>query len=601
MIVTDAEHKICKSIHHFILFELTEKIDENAFAQNSMTKFGHYLFGVILQNVPGSTNDFIKTVVKAISHKDAEQQDEYIRLCCSVLRFVEVPRRVYIQFLRQFVAVFMREYRRVIADIKSQIDALNVAMDSIPDNMDSIILASNNNTRITKDIRESEKRLSSLNQQCNELRTKKEMLQYSLEYLDECMSEFCSIGDKESALMALRKKAIDTARDDHFAVDDEFKYYREILSTTETNANDILRVFYIVKLHQFHDDIFRRAYDTEYFPDAQKEKILKDLKEEVDSLPGVAVLREAKSTDIHKYRRLLDELICKYDVASQLKEKIKNCVSIGGRKVILLKAIASFESGDFDLFNNIIPLQLEGLFGDYLKDGFIFYRFTNLNIYPKAVLREKITYIKNLGLDVFPEAVLYFNFYFNNLIRNKIAHGNYKYDSDDSAAAFAMEMLLDLNYLIHMLSRKSETEKMYRLIDRYKAYMSSYFNRPNHHFEFLFNDLIKTRTHFEHDSVEKIRPIQFAYWLVNPYYEEVFARVGDVAKLRELRSDFLSNDFWLFVLDKLDEIIKTGYDFMHIDREFYSVVKALFACDLTDETKKTLAKVNAALSQIKKI
>lgn len=294
-------------------------------------------------------------------------------------------------------------------------------------------------------------------------------------------------------------------------------------------------------------------------------------------------------------------MINKYGVASVLKEKIKNCVSIGGRKAILLKAIALFESGDFDIFNNIIPIQLEGLFSDYLKDGSVFYRFTNLNIYPQAVLREKITYIKNLGLDIFPEAVMYFNFYFNNLVRNKIAHGNYTYDTDDSATAFAIEMILDLNYLIHMLSRKSETEKMYRIIDRYKAYMSSYFNKPNHHFEFLFNDLIKTRTHFEHGSVERFRPMQFAYWLVNPYYEEIFARVGDAAKLRELRSDFLSNDFWLFVFGKLDEIIKTGYDFKHIDREFYSIVKALFACDLTDETKKTLAKVNAVLSQIEKM
>jgi len=275
--------------HHFILFELTEKIDEKAFAQNSMTEFGRFLFDIILQNVPGSTDELVKTVIKAISRKDTEYADEYTQLCCSVLWFVEVPRKVYIEFLRQFAVVFKRDYRRVVAVIKSQIDALNVAMDSIPGNMATIILVSNNNTRITKDIRESENRLSLLNQQCNELRTKKEMLQYSLEYLDECMSKFCNFEDKESTLMALRKKAINTARDDHFTIDDEFKYYREILSITETNANDILRIFYIVKLQQFHDDIFRRAYDTKYLPDAQEENLLKGLKDEVvcpESLPS---------------------------------------------------------------------------------------------------------------------------------------------------------------------------------------------------------------------------------------------------------------------------------------------------------------------------
>jgi hypothetical protein len=41
-----------------------------------------------------------------------------------------------------------------------------------------------------------------------------------------------------------------------------------------------------------------------------------------------------------------------------------------------------------------------------------------------------------------------------------------------------MEMLLDLNALMHMILRKSETEKMYRLIRRYKDYIAAYFNNP---------------------------------------------------------------------------------------------------------------------------
>ena len=217
------------------------------------------------------------------------------------------------------------------------------------------------------------------------------------------------------------------------------------------------------------------------------------------------------------------------------------------------------------------------------------------------MLREKISYIKNLGVDVYPEAVMYFGYYFNNLVRNKVAHGIYIYGNDDHAAVFAMEMLLDLNALMHMLLRKSEAEKMYRLIRKYKDYMSTYFKEPNHHFKFIFNDLTRNRTHLDYDSVERLSPIQFAYWLVNTYYEEIYARVGNVAELIELRADFISNDFWLFVLDKLDDVIKTGYDYLGIDREFFAVVKGLFRCDLPGDTKATLAKVNAALSQIGKL
>ena len=93
--------------------------------------------------------------------------------------------------------------------------------------------------------------------------------------------------------------------------------------------------------------------------------------------------------------------------------------------------------------------------------------------------------------------------------------------------------------------------------------------------------------------------MQFAYWLINPYYEEIYGRVGNVSTLNDLRADFLSNDFWLYVLDKLYDVINTGWDYLFIDQEFFSVVRGLFSCDLPTNTKPTLAKVNAALSQIK--
>lgn len=109
----------------------------------------------------------------------------------------------------------------------------------------------------------------------------------------------------------------------------------------------------------------------------------------------------------------------------------------------------------------------KGLFSDFLKDGTVFYRFTNMQLLNKAVLRGKIQYIKNLGLDVYHEAMMYFRIYFNNLIRNKIAHGTYTYENSDDAEIFAIELFLDLEYLIFMISRKSETEKMYRILHNY--------------------------------------------------------------------------------------------------------------------------------------
>lgn len=599
--MTDAEQDICKDIRHFILFELTDKLDETAFTQTTMTNFGSYLFDVIKRNVPNSTDDFIKVVIRAIDHKGTEHVDYYLRLCYSVLRFNEIPRKVYIEYLRRYAIVFVNKYRKISTDTHSQIAALNAVLVANADSIKSIISVSNSALHITKDIRNSEKNLSELYKQCNDLRTQKEMLQYILEYLNECLSKFCNLEDKTIVLDTLRKKALQTAKDDHLSIDDEFKYYEEILEIVKANIDDIFRIIHTVKLQPFYDDIYKRGYETGHLDNAVKEKILQSLKDEYDALPRIAVLEKTKSTDVPGYRALLDGVIRKYDVPGKVVNKINSSVSIGGRRSILLKAVNLFNIGEYDVFNNIVPIQLEGLFADFLKDGTVFHRFSNLNIYPQALLREKIVYIKNLGVDIYPEAVMYFGFYFNNLVRNKIAHGNYTYDNNDHASIFAMEMLLDLNYLLHMLSRKSETERMYRLIHRYKDYMATYFKTPNYHFEFLFNDLTRNRIHMDYDNIERISPMQFTYWLINPYYEEIYSRVGDVAILKELRTDFVSNDFWLFVLAKLNDIIKAGYDYINIDKEFFSVVKGLFSCNIPADTKSTLAKVNAALSQIEKM
>ena len=116
-----------------------------------------------------------------------------------------------------------------------------------------------------------------------------------------------------------------------------------------------------------------------------------------------------------------------------MRELLNSCVSIGNRKVFILRLLDLFDQGEFDLFNNTVPIQIEGLFSDFLKDGTVFYRFTNMQLLNKAVLRGKIQYIKNLGLDVYHEAMMYFRIYFNNLIRNKIAHGTYTYENSDDA------------------------------------------------------------------------------------------------------------------------------------------------------------------------
>ena len=114
----------------------------------------------------------------------------------------------------------------------------------------------------------------------------------------------------------------------------------------------------------------------------------------------------------------------------------------------------------------------------------------------------------------------------------------------------------------------------------------------------LFNDIIGNKIISEYDGIRRYRPIQVAYWLVNPYYEKIYGQVEDKADLLSLRGEFLSKEFWEYVYERLSEVKRTGYDYLNINKEFSSVIKALFRCNISNETKQVLGKVNALTNTI---
>ena len=283
--------------------------------------------------------------------------------------------------------------------------------------------------------------------------------------------------------------------------------------------------------------------------------------------------------------------------------KLESSVCLRERKNVLLKAVELYKQGEYEIFNNILPVQIEGMFADYLYDTTTFLRFTKMDIYSNAVLKDKIRYLQEIKSDIYPEAVGYFMYYFNNMIRNKIAHGRYKGNLEEQIQdeIFSKELILDMGMLVHMLSRKSETEKMYRFVHGYKKYYERVIHSTEEHqcFGALFNDMIGKKIITDYDTMERYRPIQVAYWLVNPYYEKIYGQVDDKKDLLELRNEFLSKEFWEYVLGRLNNVIDQGYDYLRINMEFLSVVKGLFKCNITSDVKQVLGKVNAALLKIK--
>lgn len=599
--MNETKQPVCDAIYRFILWELPHKINETVFTKSSEEEVGQYLFGIISQNVDGASEELIKLVIKASGLKGAvytSLNDYYKQLCCYHMHFKFLPKRIYYEVIKEYVKIFRKEYPKLVSEIKATITSIEIEKDNTTNQIDITTHSSNINLKITKNIKDTERILSELNQKQDKLTVQKEMLEFSLGYLDECMSKFCNLENKEEVLKKLRKISLNVASTISPSIENEFQYYREMVSITKKQTQNIFHIFYIVKLLKINEDARKKARAITFQHDELPQNVVDELKQEFDRIPKIADLVSAKGTDKQTYKEYLLRIVELNGATQGLRELINSCVSIGVRKTFILKLLDLFEHGEFDLFNNTVPIQIEGLFSDFLKDGTVFYRFTNMKLLSKAVLREKIRYIKCLGLDVYPEAMMYFGIYFNNLIRNKIAHGTYTYENNNDAEIFAIELFLDLEYLIYMISRKSETEKMYRILHDYKSYMAELFNQPNHHFEFLYNDLTGKRIHATYDALDTIRPIQFAYWLLNPYYEELFGRIGDIKDLQVLRKDILCNEFWEFVLNKLNELGTLGFGKNSISGEFRSVVRCIFGCDISEPTKRTLGKVNAKLSEL---
>ena len=71
LIMHNAEKLTCDAIYRFILFELSDKINEAIFAKSSIEEVGHYLFDIIVQSVDGASEELIRLVIERTGAHDA--------------------------------------------------------------------------------------------------------------------------------------------------------------------------------------------------------------------------------------------------------------------------------------------------------------------------------------------------------------------------------------------------------------------------------------------------------------------------------------------------------------------------------------------------
>lgn len=600
--LTKEKQRICDAIFHYITKELDVWIDSQIFTKTAFSKLGELYYIHILNNVENADMTLLNAVIRRIKPRDIEcntQEDYYVALC-KILHFNTLPYIELVDVEREYNEIFVQKFDIVMRKYQAEINRIDAELTQTKQSIDTIKRAKPSYS-FMRDISTEEQNLYELSLKCNSLRTRKEMLIFVKDYISSKLSEFCNLQDVQCVENAKKKEALKLSKQDSYGADISFSSYRDYVDIAEDDIDRPYALFYKVKMYVILENA-RKKYQYSCYTKSDDEA-LEDYKDYVQQIPKIDDLHSYKNTNPASYNAALEKLILDYKLLDDLKDKLVSSVCLRERKSVLLKAVELYEQGEYETFNNILPIQIEGMFADYLQDTTIFLRFSKMELYLNAVLKEKIQHLQEVKSDIYPEAVEYFMYYFNNMIRNKIAHGRYKGNQNEQIQdeIFANELILDMGMLVHMLSRKSETEKMYRFVHGYKKHYEQVIRSSEEHqcFGALFNDMIGEKTIADYDTIERYKPIQVAYWLVNPYYEKIYGQVDDKKDLLELRNEFLSKEFWDYVLQRLNCVISQGYDYLGINMEFLSVVKGLFSCDISAEVKQVLKKVNAALSRIR--
>lgn len=601
---SDEKQKICKNIFLYITTELDDWMDTQIFTMTSMKELGELYYNHVLNEVENADTDLLNTVIRTIKPSDIEynsQEDYYIALC-QILHLKRLPSEVWVEVTKEYDEIFVQRYSVVTQKYQVEVNRIDAELNQTKADSDTI-KNSKPSYSLMRDISTDEQKLYVLCLKCNSLRTRKEMLMFSMDYVTSQLSDFCDMKDIQSVEMAKQQETLKLSKNDTYDAKFLFSSYRDYVDIAEDRLNRPYALFFKVKIYIIAEKA-RKQYHYSCYTKSSSEAI-DEYKKYVEQIPKIDDLHAHKNSNLESYNMDLDKLICDYKLLEELKDMLQSSVCLRGRKNILLKSVELYERGEYEVLNNILPIQIEGMFADYLHDTTTFLRFSKMDIYSNAVLKDKIRHLQEIKSDIYPEAVEYFMYYFNNMIRNRVAHGRYKGNPEQQIQdeIFAKELILDMAMLVHMLSRKSETEKMYRFIHGYKKHYERIIHSPKDHkcFGALFNDMIGNKTIADYDTLDTYRPIQVAYWLVNPYYEKIYEQIDDKKDLLELRNEFLCNEFWEYVYERLNDIINKGYGYLGINMEFLSIVNGLFRCNIAPEVKQTLGRVNAALQKIKNL
>lgn len=511
-----------------------------------------------------------------------------VLVCEHVIRFKTYPADAY-QKIEQNYEGIKNKYYSVISEIENEmlrIDALIKIDKEHPQCCGSLIKEQNQlqarnnvNKSILKDLKKIENEYNILFDSIQENYVYREMLKYAREKI-EAYFEGTIFLDTKDCYFSLRKIAIEVAQEDSGGLQDHksnFENYDACLEFWENAVQSIYNPFYMIKMRKVLDDIEEFYYQNSNGANCNRlEELIEICKEKRAKILDSDQWINLRTQDLNKYIQELKQYISGQQVLVYLRQKIDSLYCLQDRKNILNTIIDSFENQNYAVFMNLVVIQIEGLFYDMFIDANIQNRLDGeFDLFEKDDLKSKIE--KNdtsMGLE---EASLYFKFYFNSMIRNKVAHGRNCFNEEEYERN-SFELLLDLQYVIHLLEKHSDTNEAVEYIKNTVRWLelslSGQCTEKQIHeklLNLLNGNVLKRRNKFigYGDSHQEL------YWIFNPYYEEAYEYAGVIESRDKLREYLTNENFWDYVLEYIQTYNDQESPHIKLKQEFKSRVKAM--------------------------
>lgn len=518
---TISQSNIREAIFNQICYTLPNLYDKSVFRTTSYERLGKLYFDHIHSSVDCANDDIIQEVIRMMSPSTSQfsQQRDYWIALTNLVHLKELPCNVYVKLEKEYSAVYRTKYQNVKNKLNAKLCLLNSEISRLERERESIKNKICSNRSITYDITSDEDRYRRICSDHNRISTRKAQLLFLSETIFKKLDDFRKIDDSDAQVdVWLRKKSINIAilGGD---VETLFLPYISFLSILESDIDNERFILNQVKILALVDIYREKQHKALCIADPiVRQNTINECIAKMQTIPNSDDLSVAYAMGRNDYLEKLDCLISKFDVTGRIIDDINNSITLRTRKSLLNDVLSLYINGSYTLFNCIAPMQIEGLFADFLYAASTFNRFTDMDLFERDVLNVKLEKLA-LCSEVDIELVEYFGFYFTNIVRNRAAHGRYTKPSDaQDDEILAKELLLDMKCITRQIRRKAEVEKMLRYVQEYSN--MSGITSSKAIYGALYGDLTGQRIHLSYDSLEQHNPIQFLYWIINPYYEK---------------------------------------------------------------------------------